>query len=85
VQLEREKLRVQMVMHYQETKSQEHQCILARHKIIEDRKEYLERLNTVRVGTTCHSCMAARRYRELDSMVHAVNLKKGGLRRGEII
>lgn len=46
--LEREKLRMQMVMHYQETKSQEHQCILARHKIIEDRKEYLERLNTVR-------------------------------------
>jgi hypothetical protein len=53
LQLEREKLRAQMVMHYQETKSQEHQCILARHKIIEDRKEYLERLNTVRVGTVC--------------------------------
>jgi hypothetical protein len=53
VQLEREKLRSQMVMHYQETKSQEHQCILARHKIIEDRKEYLERLNTVRVGIVC--------------------------------
>lgn len=50
-QLEREKLRVQMVMQYQETKSQEHHSILARHKIIEDRKEYLERLNTVRVGT----------------------------------
>jgi hypothetical protein len=50
-QLEREKLRAQMVLHYQETKSQEHQCILARHKIIEDRKEYLERLNTVRVCT----------------------------------
>jgi len=65
-QLEREKLRVQMVMHYQETKSQEHQCILARHKIIEDRKEYLERLNTVRVGTACHSCVAARRYVELE-------------------
>jgi hypothetical protein len=43
-----------MVMHYQETKSQEHQSILARHKIIEDRKEYLERLNTVRVGTVLH-------------------------------
>lgn len=52
---------MQMVMHYQETKSQEHQCILARHKIIEDRKEYLERLNTVRVGTACPTCMAAKR------------------------
>ena len=70
VQLEREKLRMQMVMHYQETKSQEHQCILARHKIIEDRKEYLERLNTVRVGTAC-------RVENWDSMVHAVNLKMG--------
>ena len=64
-QLEREKLRVQMVMHYQETKSQEHQCILARHKIIEDRKEYLERLNTVRVGMACHCCVAAGRCGEL--------------------
>lgn len=80
-QLEREKLRVQMVMHYQETKSQEHQCILARHKIIEDRKEYLERLNTVRVGTACPSGMAAKREGEdmekWDSLVHAVNLKMG--------
>lgn len=46
--LEREKLRAQMVMHYHETKALEHQRILARHKIIEDRKEYLERLNIVR-------------------------------------
>jgi hypothetical protein len=74
-----------MVMHYQETKSQEHQCILARHKIIEDRKEYLERLNTVRVGTSCHSGMAAGRYGELGCVVHGVDLKTGGLGRGEII
>ncbi|XP_063232986.1 eukaryotic translation initiation factor 3 subunit A [Bacillus rossius redtenbacheri] len=46
--MEREKLRAQMVQHYHETKNREHQRILARHKIIEDRKEYLERLNTVR-------------------------------------
>ncbi|XP_067012039.2 eukaryotic translation initiation factor 3 subunit A [Anabrus simplex] len=46
--MEREKLRMQMVQHYNETKQHEHQRILARHKIIEDRKEYLERLNTAR-------------------------------------
>ncbi|CAG2060545.1 unnamed protein product, partial [Timema podura] len=45
---DRDKLRAQMVQHYHDTKQREHQRILARHKIIEDRKEYLERLNTVR-------------------------------------
>jgi hypothetical protein len=81
-QLEREKLRVQMVMHYQETKSQEHHSILARHKIIEDRKEYLERLNTVRVGTACLYnvlllCGSSEGRRSLvmcDSLVHGVNV-----------
>ncbi|XP_074031572.1 eukaryotic translation initiation factor 3 subunit a isoform X2 [Leptinotarsa decemlineata] len=46
--LEREKLRAAMVQNYHETKVREHQKILQRHKIIEDRKEYIERLNTVR-------------------------------------
>jgi len=46
--LEREKLRAVMVQNYHETKVKEHQKILQRHKIIEDRKEYIERLNTVR-------------------------------------
>uniref|UniRef100_V5GT97 Eukaryotic translation initiation factor 3 subunit A n=1 Tax=Anoplophora glabripennis TaxID=217634 RepID=V5GT97_ANOGL len=46
--VEREKLRVSMVQNYHETKVREHQKILQRHKIIEDRKEYIERLNTVR-------------------------------------
>nr|CAH7733430.1 unnamed protein product [Callosobruchus chinensis] len=45
---EREKLRTAMVQMYHETKVREHQKILQRHKIIEDRKEYIERLNTVR-------------------------------------
>lgn len=45
---EREKLRNVMVKNYHETKVQEHHVILQRHKIIEDRKEYIERLNTVR-------------------------------------
>lgn len=45
---EREKLRAAMVTHYHENKVREHQKILQRHKIIEDRKEYIERLNTVR-------------------------------------
>lgn len=45
---EREKLRAAMVTHYHENKVKEHQKILQRHKIIEDRKEYIERLNTVR-------------------------------------
>ncbi|CAH1404282.1 unnamed protein product [Nezara viridula] len=45
---EKDKVRVQLVQHYTENMTKEHQRILARHKIIEDRKEYLERLNTVR-------------------------------------
>lgn len=39
-----------MVRRYHETKHFEHQNILARHKIIEERKEYLEQMNTVRVN-----------------------------------
>ena len=46
--LEREKLRIAMVNHYHETKIKEHQRILGRHKIIEERKEYIEHINTVR-------------------------------------
>lgn len=38
-----------MVQRYHEIKHLEHQRILARHKIIEERKEYLEQMNTVRV------------------------------------
>ncbi|XP_012284100.1 eukaryotic translation initiation factor 3 subunit A [Orussus abietinus] len=45
---EREKLRTSMVTFYHETKQKEHQRILGRHKIIEERKEYIERINTVR-------------------------------------
>lgn len=45
---EREKLRGAMVNHYHETKMKEHQRILGRHKIIEERKEYIEHINTVR-------------------------------------
>ncbi|KAJ8964950.1 hypothetical protein NQ314_004505, partial [Rhamnusium bicolor] len=48
IHMEREKLRAVMVQNYHETKVREHQKILQRHKIIEDRKEYIERLNTVR-------------------------------------
>ncbi|KAH0944319.1 hypothetical protein HN011_011470, partial [Eciton burchellii] len=46
--LEREKLRSAMVAHYHETKMNEHQKILGRHKIIENRKEYMEHINMVR-------------------------------------
>lgn len=46
--MEREKLRAAMVSHYHETKMKEHQRILGRHKIIEERKEYIEHINTVR-------------------------------------
>lgn len=48
MEVEREKLRTVMVQNYHDTKVREHQKILQRHKIIEDRKEYIERLNTVR-------------------------------------
>lgn len=47
-QVEREKIRNVMVKNYHDTKVREHHLILQRHKIIEDRKEYIERLNTVR-------------------------------------
>lgn len=45
---ERDRLRNEAVAHYHKTKIDEHQRILQRHKIIEDRKEYIERLNTFR-------------------------------------
>ncbi|XP_063981137.1 eukaryotic translation initiation factor 3 subunit A [Diachasmimorpha longicaudata] len=45
---EREKLRNAMVALYHETKSKEHQRILERQVIIEQRKEYIERVNTIR-------------------------------------
>lgn len=45
---EREKLRAQMVALYHENKVKDHQSILIRQKLIEDRKEYIERLNTER-------------------------------------
>jgi translation initiation factor 3 subunit A len=45
---ERDCLRAAAVRHYHETKLGEHQRVLQRHKIIEDRKEYIERLNIVR-------------------------------------
>ncbi|XP_018346365.1 PREDICTED: eukaryotic translation initiation factor 3 subunit A isoform X3 [Trachymyrmex septentrionalis] len=45
---EREKVRNMLVAHYHETKIKDHQKILGRHKIIEERKEYIEHINTVR-------------------------------------
>ncbi|CAH2229456.1 jg20844 [Pararge aegeria aegeria] len=45
---ERERARLSMVQHYHENKHTEHHRVLQRHKIIEERKEYIERLNTVR-------------------------------------
>ena len=45
---ERERARAAMVQHYHENKQAEHHRVLQRHKIIEERKEYIERLNTVR-------------------------------------
>ncbi|XP_049879069.1 eukaryotic translation initiation factor 3 subunit A [Pectinophora gossypiella] len=45
---ERERARHHMVQHYHENKHAEHHRVLQRHKIIEERKEYIERLNTVR-------------------------------------
>ncbi|XP_028173592.1 eukaryotic translation initiation factor 3 subunit A-like isoform X4 [Ostrinia furnacalis] len=44
----RERARAHMVQHYHENKHAEHARVLQRHKIIEERKEYIERLNTVR-------------------------------------
>ena len=45
---EREKLRTQMVKNYEDNKHKEHSRILQRQKIIEDRKEFIERLNIER-------------------------------------
>lgn len=45
---EREKLRIDMVQNYHDNKVREHQNILIRQKLIEDRKEYIERMNTER-------------------------------------
>ncbi|XP_055616530.1 eukaryotic translation initiation factor 3 subunit A [Toxorhynchites rutilus septentrionalis] len=45
---ERERLRTQMVKNYEENMVKEHQRILQRQKKIEDRKEYIERVNLER-------------------------------------
>ena len=45
---ERESLRAQMIGIYHENKVREHQSILIRQKLIEDRKEHIERLNNER-------------------------------------
>ncbi|CAD7083732.1 unnamed protein product [Hermetia illucens] len=45
---EREKARLQMVENYHEIKDKEHHRILQRQKIIEDRKEFIEKLNIAR-------------------------------------
>ncbi|KAH0555004.1 eukaryotic translation initiation factor 3 subunit A [Cotesia glomerata] len=45
---EREKIRASMVALYHETKNKEHQRVLDRQHIIEQRKEYIERVNTMR-------------------------------------
>lgn len=45
---DRESLRAQMVALYHENKVREHQSILIRQKLIEDRKERIEKLNTER-------------------------------------
>lgn len=45
---ERQIMRTQMVWHYHEIKEKEHQRVLQRQKIIEERKEYIERLNNAR-------------------------------------
>ncbi|XP_050068342.1 eukaryotic translation initiation factor 3 subunit A [Anopheles maculipalpis] len=45
---ERERLRAQMVHQYEENADKEHQRILQRQKKIEDRKEYIERMNQER-------------------------------------
>ncbi|KAL1137706.1 hypothetical protein AAG570_009402 [Ranatra chinensis] len=45
---EKDKIRLQLVQHYRDNMVIDHQMILGRHKIIEDRKELLERLNTFR-------------------------------------
>ncbi|XP_052869412.1 eukaryotic translation initiation factor 3 subunit A [Anopheles cruzii] len=45
---DRERLRTQMVQQYEENMDKEHQRILQRQKKIEDRKEYIERVNLER-------------------------------------
>lgn len=45
---ERDAMRQQLVQYYHENKVRAHQQILQRQKVIEDRKEYIERLNTER-------------------------------------
>ena len=43
--IENAKLRTKIVEAYHSSKQRDHQRILARHKIIEERKEYLEKLS----------------------------------------
>lgn len=56
VQGDRDVLHAAMVQRYHEYKFHEHQRILARHKIIEERKEHLEQMNIVRVSINVLNC-----------------------------
>lgn len=68
--VEREVLRHKMVEHYHATKVEEHTQILKRQRVIEDRKEYLERINILREEE------AARRQDELARLQMAEEQKR---------
>lgn len=52
--LKQEDLRAHIVQSYRQTAKKDHQRILMRRQIIEERKEELENMNTARVSTTSH-------------------------------
>lgn len=81
---ERERTRQTMVQHYHENKHAEHHRVLQRHKIIEERKEYIERLNTVREEEElryiiCIPCKPHKWYRlpEDAGYIHRLGLSYG--------
>ncbi|XP_058450092.1 eukaryotic translation initiation factor 3 subunit A [Malaya genurostris] len=65
---DRERLRTQMVKHYEENMVKEHQRILQRQKKIEDRKEYIERVNLKREEEELRQQEEAARQQKLAEM-----------------
>lgn len=65
---DRDRLRAQMVKHYEENMVKDHQRILQRQKKIEDRKEYIERVNLEREELEQRQLEEAARQQKLAEM-----------------
>lgn len=57
LQVKREEIRAQIVQRYKQTAKKDHENILKRRQIIEERKEEIENLNVKRVSLQCFTTL----------------------------